>query len=164
MRFPGSGSCTWAIRPGFRTGPSRGRPSRGIPSRSPTTSSRATTSRCWWWRATRPRRWPCPFSGRSTRSPWWGWWTRACGAPPVARPVIAEYLAPYRSDPPDALILGCTHYPVLKNPIREFLGENTVLIDSGEEAARVVDILLSGGGGERGGGGAGVCFLVRDDP
>jgi len=37
------------------------------------------------WRATRPRRWPCPFSGRSTRSPWWGWWTRACGAPPPLR-------------------------------------------------------------------------------
>ena len=83
---------------------------------------------------------------------------------PVTRAVIAEYLAPYRPEPPDALILGCTHYPVLKDPIREFLGETTVLIDSGEEAARVVDILLSEGGGKREGMPAGMSFLVTDDP
>ena len=82
----------------------------------------------------------------------------------VTRAVIAEYLAPYRSETPDALILGCTHYPVLKGQIREFLGESTVLIDSGEEAARVVDILLSEGVGKREGMPAGISFLVTDDP
>jgi glutamate racemase len=82
----------------------------------------------------------------------------------VTRAVIAEYLAPYRPAPPDALILGCTHYPVLKDRIREFLGEKTVLIDSGEEAARVVDILLSEGGGKREGMRSGSSFLVTDDP
>jgi glutamate racemase len=99
---------------------------------------------------------PCPLLVALAEEGW--------GETPVARAVIAEYLAPYRSDPPDALILGCTHYPVLKNPIREFLGENTVLIDSGEEAARVVDILLSEGEGKREGRGPGVSFLVTDDP
>jgi glutamate racemase len=83
---------------------------------------------------------------------------------PVTSAVVAEYIAPYRSDPPDALILGCTHYPVLKNPIREFLGEGPVLIDSGEEAARVVDVLLSEGGWKREGNGPEVSFLVTDDP
>lgn len=83
---------------------------------------------------------------------------------PVTRAVISEYLAPYRSDPPDALILGCTHYPVLKHPIREFLGEEAVLIDSGEEAARVVDILLSEGGMKRQGGSPGLFLQVTDDP
>ena len=82
----------------------------------------------------------------------------------VTRSVIAEYLAPYRSDPPDSLILGCTHYPVLKNPIGEFLGGNTVLIDSGEEAARVVDILLSEGEMKGDGKRPGVAFLVTNDP
>ena len=82
----------------------------------------------------------------------------------VTRSVIAEYLAPYRSDPPDSLILGCTHYPVLKNPIREFLGGKAVLIDSGEESARVVDILLSEGEMKGDGKRAGVVFLVTDDP
>ncbi len=83
---------------------------------------------------------------------------------PVTRSVIASYLAPYRPTPPDALILGCTHYPVLKDQIREFLGETTVLIDSGEEAARVVDILLSEGGGKREDMRPGLSILVTDDP
>jgi glutamate racemase len=61
----------------------------------------------------------------------------------ITRAVVAEYLSPFRADPPDALILGCTHYPVLKGVIGGYLGGETVLIDSGEEAARVVDILLS---------------------
>lgn len=83
---------------------------------------------------------------------------------PVARAVVSEYLAPFREDPPDALILGCTHYPVLKGAIRDVLGGGTVLIDSGEEAARVVDILLSEGGMKRTGKAGGATFLVTDDP
>jgi len=78
--------------------------------------------------------------------------------------VIAEYLAPFREETPDALILGCTHYPVLKGPIRGFLGDGTVLIDSAEEAARVVDILLSETQVRRSAGAGGVEFLVTDDP
>jgi glutamate racemase len=83
---------------------------------------------------------------------------------PVTRSVIAEYLAPFLEDPPDALILGCTHYPVLKDPIREFLGDGTFLVDSGEEAARVVDTLVSESGMKREGGEPEVRFLVTDDP
>src|SRR5512134_398691 len=83
---------------------------------------------------------------------------------PVTRSVIAEYLAPFLENPPDALILGCTHYPVLKNPIREFLGDGTLLVDSGEEAARVVDTLVSESGMKREGGGPEVRFQVTDDP
>jgi glutamate racemase len=82
----------------------------------------------------------------------------------ITRAVIAEYLSPFRAEPPDVLILGCTHYPVLKGAIREYLGEGTVLIDSGEEAARVVDILLSESGARRSGGPGGAEFLVTDDP
>jgi len=83
---------------------------------------------------------------------------------PVTRDVIAEYLAPFREAPPDALILGCTHYPVLKKSIREYLGDGTVLVDSGEEAARVVDTLISESGMKREKGEAGARFLVTDDP
>ncbi|GAB4365343.1 MAG: glutamate racemase [Deltaproteobacteria bacterium] len=86
------------------------------------------------------------------------------GDHPVARTVIAEYLEAFREDPPDALILGCTHYPVLKGAIREVLGEQVVLIDSGEEAARVVDILLSEAEMRRRNGPGTLDFLVTDDP
>lgn len=84
---------------------------------------------------------------------------------PVTRQVVAEYLSPFRGDPPDGLVLGCTHYPVLKKTIRDVVGDGTVLIDSGEEAARVVDVLLSEGGMKRAAAGAGdVRFFVTDDP
>ncbi|HEY3490963.1 MAG TPA: glutamate racemase [Candidatus Deferrimicrobiaceae bacterium] len=83
----------------------------------------------------------------------------------ITRAVVAEYLEPFRQEPPDSLILGCTHYPVLKDPIREFLGDSVTLIDSGEEAAHVVDILLSEGDIKRRGDSAGdIRFLVTDDP
>jgi glutamate racemase len=82
----------------------------------------------------------------------------------ITRAVIAEYLAPFRADPPDAMILGCTHYPVLKRAIRECIGETPVLIDSGEEAAMVVDILLSETQVRNKGGPRKVDFLVTDDP
>jgi glutamate racemase len=82
----------------------------------------------------------------------------------ITRAVIAEYLEPFLADPPDALILGCTHYPVLKGPIREYLGGGTVLIDSAEEAARVVDILLSETQVRRAGTPGAVEILVTDDP
>ncbi len=83
---------------------------------------------------------------------------------PVARAVIAEYLEPFRADPPDALILGCTHYPVLKDAIGEYLGDRVVLIDSGEEAARVVDTLLSEAEMRRRDGEGTLDILVTDDP
>ena len=82
----------------------------------------------------------------------------------ITRAVIEGYLAPFREQPPDAMILGCTHYPVLKRPIGECLGKDVILIDSGEEAARVVDILLAETGVRRTGGAGGVEFFVTDDP
>lgn len=86
------------------------------------------------------------------------------GSHSVARSVIAEYLVPFREDPPDALILGCTHYPVLKEAIREYLGDQVLLIDSGEEAARDVGILLSEGDAGKRDGRGDLRFLVTDDP
>src|SRR5512140_453127 len=99
---------------------------------------------------------PCPLLVSLAEE---GWTDNA-----ITRAVIAEYLAPFLEDPPDALILGCTHYPVLKGPIREYLGGGTVLIDSAEEAARVVDILLSETQVRRDGTPGAVEFLVTDDP
>ncbi len=99
---------------------------------------------------------PCPLLVSLAEE---GWTDNA-----ITRAVIAEYLAPFLEDPPDALILGCTHYPVLKAPIRDYLGGGTVLIDSAEEAARVVDILLSETQVRRAVAPGVVEFLVTDDP
>lgn len=48
---------------------------------------------------------------------------------------VEEYLAPIKEGGADTLILGCTHYPLLSGPIRDYLGEKVCLVDSGAAAA-----------------------------
>lgn len=83
---------------------------------------------------------------------------------PAARLVAEEYLAPFRGDGIDTLILGCTHYPLLKPVIGETLGPEVRLIDSAEETAREVAALLEEGALERSRGPGSHRFLVSDLP
>jgi glutamate racemase len=62
----------------------------------------------------------------------------------VARSVAGEYLKGLRGQGIDALVLGCTHYPILRRVIQEAVGEGVRLIDSGEAAADAVAALLDG--------------------
>lgn len=54
---------------------------------------------------------------------------------PITEMAIAEYLLPLRQAGVDTLILGCTHYPLLKPAIARFMEPETVLVDSAEELA-----------------------------
>lgn len=58
------------------------------------------------------------------------------------RSIAEKYLRSVREFQPDALVLGCTHYPILREVIRQTVGENVKLIDSGEAAAEEVEKLL----------------------
>jgi len=58
------------------------------------------------------------------------------------RSIAAKYLAGMWEFGPDALVLGCTHYPILRDVIQQTVGENVMLIDSGEAAAEEVEKLL----------------------
>jgi glutamate racemase len=60
----------------------------------------------------------------------------------VARAVAEQYLADFRSKGIGALVLGCTHYPILRYLIGEIIGTEIALIDSGDAAAREVQTLL----------------------
>lgn len=60
----------------------------------------------------------------------------------VARAVAEQYLSDIRNKDIGALVLGCTHYPILRNLIGEIIGIDIPLIDSGEAAAREVQTLL----------------------
>jgi glutamate racemase len=60
----------------------------------------------------------------------------------VAALAALEYLEPLKEKNIDTLILGCTHYPVLKNVIRSIMGMKVNLIDSGKETAKEVKKLL----------------------
>lgn len=55
---------------------------------------------------------------------------------PIVMHVLCDYLAPLQRFRPEALILGCTHYPLLAEPIRKLMGPDVALINSGREAAR----------------------------
>ncbi len=53
----------------------------------------------------------------------------------VTRLVAQRYLAPLREAGVDTLILGCTHYPIIKHIISGVMGNGVALIDSGRETA-----------------------------
>ncbi len=60
----------------------------------------------------------------------------------VTRLVIKEYLLPLKEKNIESLVLGCTHYPVLKKPIAAFLGDSIKLIDSAETITEKVYSIL----------------------
>jgi glutamate racemase len=72
----------------------------------------------------------------------------------VARAVAAEYLQDIKDAGVGALVLGCTHYPILRGVIQQTMGEGVLLIDSGEAtAADVARLLVERGLARRAAGG-----------
>lgn len=64
----------------------------------------------------------------------------------VAQEVAEIYLAPLLDAEIDTLVLGCTHYPILKNTIRTVVGDAVAVVDSAETTAEaLVDLLRSRG-------------------
>ena len=56
----------------------------------------------------------------------------------VAETVVSEYLTPVKAAGADTLILGCTHYPLMKPVIGAHMGPGVALVDVGEQCARWV--------------------------
>jgi glutamate racemase len=56
--------------------------------------------------------------------------------------IAAKYLTDMKIFAPDALVLGCTHYPILREVIQNAIGEDVKLVDSGEATAEEVERLL----------------------
>ncbi len=85
-----------------------------------------------------------------------GWWDH-----PVTREVARLYLEPFTGGRVDTLILGCTHYPLLRGAIAATVGDRVRLVDSAEaitgEVAEVV--ARSGMAGPAAGG---LRLLVTD--
>ena len=83
---------------------------------------------------------------------------------PATALVAREYLAPLMAAQVDAVVLGCTHYPLLKPLLQRVLGPGVTLIDSAEETAATVGQLLREQGLAAGGGAVTHRFAVSDDP
>jgi len=54
------------------------------------------------------------------------------------------YLKEFKKEKIDTLILGCTHYPILKKIIQKVMGEKVKLVDASEEVALSVKKFLMG--------------------
>lgn len=83
----------------------------------------------------------------------------------VTHDIAMTYLAPMRRKNVDTLILGCTHYPLLKDTIQKTVGGKVVLIDSAREVAKEARAILDSAGllndSKRS---AKQCFFVSDEP
>ena len=66
-------------------------------------------------------------------------WTRE----PETFSIAKKYLQKIIEFAPEALVLGCTHYPILREVIGQTVGENVTLVDSGEATAEEVEELLN---------------------
>jgi glutamate racemase len=83
---------------------------------------------------------------------------------PAAELISREYLAPLSAAGIGTLVLGCTHYPLLKPLLQRVLGGGVRLIDSGEEtAAAVARALRAGELSAPSGAGPTHRFVVSDD-
>ena len=60
----------------------------------------------------------------------------------IAKKVVDETLEIFADKNIDTLVMGCTHYPLLKPLIKEKMGESVQLVDSGAEAVSEVSMLL----------------------
>lgn len=82
---------------------------------------------------------------------------------PAAELIAREYLGPLKQANVDVLVLGCTHYPLMKPLLARVMGPGVTLVDSAEETAKVVagelerlDLLANGGAHDH-------RFVVSDD-
>jgi glutamate racemase len=61
----------------------------------------------------------------------------------VTRLTAEDYLKPLQAEHIDTLVLGCTHYPLLKPLLRQVVGDDVALVDSAEAMAEQVAAVLA---------------------
>jgi glutamate racemase len=84
---------------------------------------------------------------------------------PITQAIVRDYLEPVVRLDPKVLVLGCTHYPLLKAAIAEVTGPGIRLLDSGERTAQTVAARLRSGEAlaDRPTAGRLICY-VSDNP
>ncbi len=82
-------------------------------------------------------------------------------------PVLERYLAPMRAAEVDTLVLGCTHFPLIREAVQKIMGPEVQLVDSGAACVSVVLDALKAVEGlaseDAPGGEAYYCSARRDD-
>lgn len=83
---------------------------------------------------------------------------------PTTKEIAREYLKPMLSARIDTLVLGCTHYPLLKSTLQSVVGKKIQLIDSAQETAKDVRNLLQEKKILKKSGPSKMTFFVTDNP
>ncbi len=60
----------------------------------------------------------------------------------ATRLIVQEYLSPLKGSKVDTVILGCTHYPLLRDHVQEELGQHVTIVDAAAACAHAVHDLL----------------------
>lgn len=84
---------------------------------------------------------------------------------PQAAGIVNHYLGPvFARDPPDTLVLGCTHFPTLAPTIRDVVGPQVRIVDSAVTTAAAVCEQLRAAGLARATGAPSLEFIATDGP
>jgi len=83
---------------------------------------------------------------------------------PITQEVAFRYLKPLMEEGVDTLVLGCTHYPMLKEVISNVIGSEVTLIDSAQETASKMKSYLDDNGFVDETGSGSDLFEVTDQP
>jgi glutamate racemase len=84
---------------------------------------------------------------------------------PIVAMTVATYLEPLRERGVQVVVLGCTHYPLLRDAIAAFMGPSVHIVDSGRETSLAVERHLRATGGLRPAGRTGsMRGYVSDNP
>jgi glutamate racemase len=62
---------------------------------------------------------------------------------PIARAAVELEFAELRAQQPDTLLLACTHFPLFRETIAEYMGADVTLLSAGEEAAKLLKAALA---------------------
>jgi len=83
----------------------------------------------------------------------------------IVRLTVETYLGPLRAQRIGAIVLGCTHYPLLRGAIAAQLGPEVEIVESGQETARAVRAVLAAAGDLCSSAAPGTMrFFVSDNP
>ena len=83
----------------------------------------------------------------------------------VARDIASVYLSSLKQKKIDTLIMGCTHYPILRDVIAKVMGRGVLLVDSAKEVAKEVKAVLNAACLLNGSAAKGIHkFFVSDEP
>ena len=81
---------------------------------------------------------------------------------PVTDEITSRYLKPMKKSNIDTLILGCTHYPLIRSTIRRLMGDGVTLVNPAYETAVSLRRLLKQEGIYRNSGIPEYHFYVSD--